>query len=138
MSPYWASLAGGALIGLSVGAMLIFHGRIAGVSGLVAGLGTDRGERRWVDSAFVAGLMLGPPAFAGLSGAWPEMRIVASVPVLIVAGLLVGFGTRLGSGCTSGHGVAGLARLSPRSIVAVFTFVAAGMLTVALVRLAAA
>ncbi|GLS43591.1 YeeE/YedE family protein [Methylobacterium brachythecii] len=137
MSPYLASLAGGALIGLSVALMLILHGRIAGVSGLVAGLGTDRGERRWVDAAFVAGLVLGPPVVAGLSGAWPAMRIAASLPVLVVAGLLVGFGTRLGSGCTSGHGVAGLARLSPRSIVAVLTFVAAGILTVALVGLGA-
>ncbi|GEP09639.1 YeeE/YedE family protein [Methylobacterium gnaphalii] len=135
MSSYWASLAGGALIGLSVALMLLLHGRIAGVSGLVAGLGTDRGERRWVDAAFVAGLVLGPPAYAGIAGAWPEMRIVASLPVLALAGLLVGFGTRLGSGCTSGHGVAGLARLSPRSIAAVLTFVFAGMFTTALTRI---
>ncbi|TXM97520.1 YeeE/YedE family protein, partial [Methylobacterium sp. WL122] len=81
-----------------------------------------------------AGLLFGPPAFAWLAGAWPEMRIVASLPVLVVAGLLVGFGTRLGSGCTSGHGVAGLARLSSRSLVAVLTFLAAGMATVALMR----
>ena len=134
MSPYLAALAGGALIGLSVALLLLLNGRIAGISGLVAGLGTDRGERRLVDAAFVAGLVLGPPAFAWLAGAWPEMRIAASLPALAVAGLLVGFGTRLGSGCTSGHGVAGLARLSPRSIVAVLTFLAAGMLTVALVR----
>lgn len=134
MSPPLAALAGGGLIGLSVAALLLLNGRIAGISGLVAGLGTDRGERRLADIAFVAGLVLGPPAFAGLAGAWPEMRIVASLPVLAVAGLLVGVGTRLGSGCTSGHGVAGLARFSPRSIAAVLTFLATGMLTVALVR----
>ncbi|WP_375455250.1 YeeE/YedE family protein [uncultured Methylobacterium sp.] len=134
MSPYLAALAGGALIGLSVALLLLLNGRIAGISGLVAGLGTDRGERRLVDAAFVAGLVLGPPAFTWLTGAWPEMRVAASLPVLAVAGLLVGFGTRLGSGCTSGHGVAGLARLSPRSIAAVLTFLAAGMMTVALVR----
>lgn len=134
MSPYPAALAGGALIGLSVALLLLLNGRIAGISGLVAGLGTDRGERRRIDAAFVAGLVLGPPAFAWLTGTWPEMRVVASLPVLAVAGLLVGFGTRLGSGCTSGHGVAGLARLSPRSIAAVLTFLAAGMVTVALVR----
>ncbi|MCJ2111037.1 YeeE/YedE family protein [Methylobacterium sp. E-025] len=129
-----STLAGGALIGLSVALLLLLNGRIAGISGLVAGLGTDRGERRRVDAAFVAGLLIGPPAFAWLSGAWPEMRIVASLPVLVVAGLLVGFGTRLGSGCTSGHGVAGLARLSPRSLVAVLTFLSAGMATVAAAR----
>lgn len=112
MSQYLASLAGGALIGLSVALMLLLNGRIAGISGLVAGLGTDRGERRLVDAAFVAGLVLGPPLFALLTGAWPAMTIAASLPVLAVAGLLVGFGTRLGSGCTSGHGVAGLARFS--------------------------
>ncbi|TXM69954.1 YeeE/YedE family protein [Methylobacterium sp. WL12] len=134
MSAFLPALAGGALIGLSVAMLLLLNGRIAGISGLVAGLGTDRGERRRVDAAFVAGLLFGPPAFAWLAGAWPEMRIVASLPVLVVAGLLVGFGTRLGSGCTSGHGVAGLARLSPRSLVAVLTFLAAGMATVALMR----
>lgn len=134
MSAFLPALAGGALIGLSVALLLLLNGRIAGISGLVAGLGTDRGERRLADVAFVGGLLLGPPAYLWLAGAWPEMRIVASLPVLAVAGLLVGFGTRLGSGCTSGHGVAGLARLSPRSIVAVVTFLAAGMLTVALFR----
>lgn len=134
MSSYLASLAGGALIGLSVALLLLLNGRIGGISGLVAGLGTDRGERRLTDAAFIAGLVLGPPVFAWLAGAWPEMTIVASLPVLAVAGLLVGYGTRLGSGCTSGHGVAGLARLSPRSIAAVPTFLLAGMLTVVLAR----
>lgn len=136
MSPSIASLLGGGLIGLSVALMLLLHGRIAGISGLVAGIGKDRGERRLVDAAFVAGLVLGLPAFAWTTGAWPEMRIGTSLPVLAVAGLFVGFGTRLGSGCTSGHGVAGLSRLSPRSIAAVLTFLSAGMLTVALVRAA--
>ncbi|MET0258063.1 MAG: YeeE/YedE family protein [Methylobacterium sp.] len=134
MNPSLASLAGGVLIGLSVALMLLLNGRIAGISGLVAGLGSDRGERRIVDAAFVAGLVLGPPVFAALTGAWPAMTVVASLPVLAVAGLLVGFGTRLGSGCTSGHGVAGLARFSPRSLVAVLTFLSAGILTVVLVR----
>ncbi|WP_132256225.1 YeeE/YedE family protein [Methylobacterium segetis] len=134
MGPYLPSLAGGVLIGLSAVMLLLLNGRIAGVSGLVAGLGR-RPDRRWLaDLAFVAGLILGPPAFAALSGHWPEMRIVASLPVLALAGLLVGFGTRLGSGCTSGHGVCGLARLSPRSIVAVLTFLASGVVTVFLAR----
>lgn len=134
MHPYLAGLAGGALIGLSVAGLMLLNGRIAGISGLVAGLGQDRGERRLADLAFVAGLIAGPAVFAWLAGAWPTMRFVASLPVLALAGLLVGFGTRLGSGCTSGHGVAGLARLSPRSLAAVLTFLTAGILTVALLR----
>ncbi|MFE1599029.1 YeeE/YedE family protein [Methylobacterium sp. ID0610] len=128
------ALAGGLLIGLSVTMFLLVNGRIAGISGLVAGLAAERGERRLANAAFVAGLMLGPPLFAGITGAWPVMRIEASLPLLAAAGLLVGFGTRLGSGCTSGHGVAGLSRLSPRSIAAVLTFLASGMATVALMR----
>ena len=134
MTAYIPALAGGALIGLSVAMLLLLNGRIAGISGLVAGIGTDRGERRLTDILFVLGLMAGPPAFALLSGAWPQMRIAAPLPVLALAGLLVGFGTRLGSGCTSGHGVAGLARLSPRSIAAVLTFLASGIATVAAER----
>jgi len=121
------------LIGLSAATLLLLNGRIAGISGLVAGLGR-RGERRLADTAFLLGLVLGPPLYAGLAGHWPVMRIEAGWPVLALAGLLVGFGTRLGSGCTSGHGVCGLARLSPRSIVAVLVFLATGMMTVALMR----
>ncbi|GJD30864.1 hypothetical protein PMNALOAF_2115 [Methylobacterium adhaesivum] len=134
MNTYASGLAGGALIGLSVALLMLLNGRIAGISGLVAGLGRDRGLRRWVDTAFVAGLIAGPAVFALITGAWPTMRFVAGLPILVVAGLLVGFGTRLGSGCTSGHGVAGLARLSPRSLAAVLTFLGSGMLTVALLR----
>lgn len=132
-----SGLAGGALIGLSVALLMLLNGRIAGISGLVAGLGRSRGTRWLVDLAFVAGLIAGPPLFAYATGAWPEMHIVASLPVLALAGLLVGFGTRLGSGCTSGHGVAGLARLSTRSLAAVLVFLASGMLTVALLRVLA-
>nr|WP_232630587.1 YeeE/YedE family protein [Methylobacterium sp. Leaf118] len=134
MHPYMAGLAGGALIGLSVAGLMLLNGRIAGISGVVAGIGRNRGERQHADIAFVIGLIAGPPLFAWLSGAWPAMHGVASLPVLAGAGLLVGFGTRLGSGCTSGHGVAGLARLSPRSLAAVFTFLATGMLTVTALR----
>lgn len=130
MSPYLTSLAGGALIGLSAALLMLMNGRIAGISGLVAGLG--RPGRRWFsDLAFLAGLCLGPPLVAWLSGHRAPMRIDAELPVLVLAGLLVGFGTRLGSGCTSGHGVCGLARRSPRSLAAVATFLASGMLTVA-------
>lgn len=134
MTTSLSGFIGGALIGLSVALLMLLNGRIAGISGLVAGLGRSRGERWWADAAFVVGLIAGPPLFAAVTGAWPAMRLVASLPVLGVAGLLVGFGTRLGSGCTSGHGVAGLARLSPRSLAAVLMFLASGMLTVALVR----
>jgi uncharacterized protein len=134
MDAYLTALGGGLLIGLSA-AMLLLNGRIAGISGLVAGLARP-GERWRADAAFLIGLVLGPPLFAVLAGHWPVMRIAAGWPVLALAGLLVGFGTRLGSGCTSGHGVCGLARLSPRSIVAVLVFLATGMLTVALMRVA--
>jgi len=135
MDAYLPALGGGLLIGLSAAMLLLLNGRIAGISGLVAGLA--RPGARWrADAAFLIGLVLGPPLFALLAGHWPVMRIAAGWPVLALAGLLVGFGTRLGSGCTSGHGVCGLARLSPRSIVAVLVFLATGMLTVALMRVA--
>jgi uncharacterized protein len=127
------ALAGGLLIGASAALLLLLNGRIAGISGLVAGLGRPGGHRL-ADAAFLLGLVLGPPTYALLAGHGPEMRIQAGLPLLALAGLLVGFGTRLGSGCTSGHGVCGLARLSPRSIVAVLVFLATGMLTVAAVR----
>lgn len=139
MDTYLPALGGGLLIGLSAAMLLLLNGRIAGISGLMGGFlaGLARPGERWrAEAAFLIGLVLGPPLFALLAGHWPVMRIAAGWPVLAVAGLLVGFGTRLGSGCTSGHGVCGLARLSPRSIVAVLVFLATGMLTVALVRVA--
>lgn len=136
MDTYLPALGGGALIGLSAATLLLLNGRVAGISGLVAGLGRP-GERRLADAAFLVGLVLGPPVFALLAGHGPAMRIAAGWPVLALAGLLVGFGTRLGSGCTSGHGVCGLARLSPRSIVAVLVFLTTGILTVAVMRVAA-
>lgn len=135
--PYLPALAGGLLIGLSAAMLILLDGRIAGISGLVAGLARPAGERRLADAAFLLDLVLGPLAFALLSGRWPEMRIEAGLPLLAAAGFLVGFGTRLGSGCTSGHGVCGLARLSPRSLVAVLVFLGTGMLTVAAERVLA-
>ena len=112
-SAYMQSLTGGALIGLAASLLLILNGRIAGVSGIVGALlapgGRDLG--RLENAAFVLGLPAGVLAFFLAFGEWPEARIEASWPVLAIGGVLVGFGTRLGSGCTSGHGVCGPARL---------------------------
>lgn len=131
---YWPSLAGGMLIGLSTALLLLTDGRIAGISGIAAHMLRHPDEGTIWRALFLGGLLLGPPVFTAITGHAPPVRILASVSVLIAAGLLVGFGTRLGSGCTSGHGVAGLARLSPRSMAAVLTFVGCAMLTVFLVR----
>ena len=94
------------------------------------------GQDRSLNGAFVLGLLLGPVAYLGVSGGWPVVRIAVPMPLVILAGFLVGFGTRMGSGCTSGHGVMGLARLSPRSMAAVATFMTTGILTVTLMRIA--
>lgn len=134
MSPMLAA-AGGALIGTAAALLLLLSGRIAGVSGMLAEASRMApGGTPWpLAAAFIAGLPLGA-AVVALSVRQPDIRISSSVPLLIAAGLLVGFGTRLGNGCTSGHGVCGMARLSPRSIVATLTFMAAGFATVFLVR----
>ena len=129
----WSALAGGALIGLSAGLLMLANGRVAGISGIIGGLfGPAANERLW-RVAFLVGLLAGPVAAMAL-GVQRTPRIDASWPVLIAAGLLVGFGTRLGGGCTSGHGVCGMARLSPRSMVATGTFMAAGMAIVFVAR----
>jgi hypothetical protein len=129
----WASLSGGLLIGLAAGIFILFSGRIAGVSGILGGLLVpSRGDAAW-RVAFLAGLIFSPVIYRTLF-ALPDINIAASLPVLIVAGLLVGFGTRLGSGCTSGHGVCGLSRLSPRSLIATIVFMTAGFMTVFMVR----
>ena len=127
----WASLGGGMLIGLAAAMLVLLNGRIAGVSGIVGGLLVPRrGETAW-RLAFVAGLLAAPLAMAFYA---VTPRIEADFPTLIAAGLLVGIGTSYGSGCTSGHGVCGLSRLSPRSLVATLQFMAAGFVTVYLVR----
>ena len=129
----WASLAGGALIGLAAAMFVLLNGRIAGVSGILGGLlRPARGEVAW-RVAFIGGLILAAPVY-GLLAALPEVRIEASYGVLVVAGLLVGIGTRYGAGCTSGHGVCGLSRRSPRSLVATAAFMATGFITVFIVR----
>ncbi|MBX4958215.1 YeeE/YedE family protein [Rhizobium lentis] len=132
MSAYLPSLLGGMLIGASAVMLVLLNGRIAGISGIVGRLAQGIGLR--TNLAFVLGLLLGPLAYLLLFGGWPVVQITASWPLLIVAGLLVGFGSRMGSGCTSGHGVLGLARLSIRSMVAVATFLTAGAVAVAILR----
>ncbi|PRD45424.1 hypothetical protein C5748_03940 [Phyllobacterium phragmitis] len=114
---------------------MLLNGRIAGISGIVGSILGKRGERFGHDVAFVVGLLLGPLAYRLMFGSGPQVVITATLPLLIVAGLLVGFGTRMGSGCTSGHGISGLARLSLRSFTAVLTFLATAILTVLALRL---
>jgi len=129
----WSALAGGALIGIAAGMFALLNGRIAGISGVVGGLlRPARGDVAW-RAAFVIGLVGAPMAYA-LFAAWPALQVDASYPALGVAGLLVGIGTRYGSGCTSGHGVCGISRLSSRSLVATAVFMAAGFATVFVLR----
>lgn len=129
----WTSLAGGMLIGAAAALLVLLSGRIAGISGIVGGLiEVRRGDIAW-RLAFVAGLLVAPGAMV-LVGRPLAPRIDAGMVLLLVAGLLVGLGTRYGSGCTSGHGVCGLSRLSPRSLVATGAFMAAGVATVFVTR----
>jgi uncharacterized membrane protein YedE/YeeE len=129
----WASLAGGVIIGLAATVLVLANGRIAGISGILGGLlqrsPPDPGWR----VAFLAGLVAAPLLYS-LFTALPPMVIDAGYPMLVAAGLLVGAGTRYGSGCTSGHGVCGLSRLSPRSLVATLAFMGAGFATVLVAR----
>ncbi|KHT46339.1 membrane protein [Alteromonas marina] len=126
-------LAGGLLIGLSVVLLLLTLGRIAGISGIAAGAMTQRGIERYWRLAFIAGIVLSAVLYMVFVGDL-QVQTQMSSAWLVIAGLLVGFGTRLGSGCTSGHGVAGLSRLSPRSIVATLTFMAAAIVTTNIIR----
>lgn len=132
MSPYFASLTGGMLIGTSAVMLLLFNGRIAGISGIVGRL--VQGTGFTTNLAFVLGLLIGPLLYLTVFGEWPAVQIATGWPLIILAGLLVGFGSRMGSGCTSGHGVLGLARLSTRSMVAVATFLTAGIIAVMILR----
>ncbi len=132
-TPY-SGLLGGALIGFAAVLLLVANGRIAGISSIIGGLltrpTTDIGWR----IAFVCGLGLGACSYRLIAGEWFAVDSAATWPVMLIAGLFVGFGTRMGGGCTSGHGVCGLARLSPRSLVATLVFMASGMLTVFVTR----
>ncbi|MDP2314292.1 MAG: YeeE/YedE family protein [Pseudomonadota bacterium] len=129
MSPDFTPLLstlGGALIGLSASAMLLLEGRVAGISGIVGGLFTPKpGDIGW-RVAFLAGLVLAGIGGALFAPASVAVEIDRAPWMLVVAGLLVGIGTRLGNGCTSGHGVCGLSRMSPRSLASVLTFMAVG------------
>jgi uncharacterized protein len=125
-----SGLFGGLLIGLAVTLMMLLNGRIAGISGIVGGLVTPKdGDTGW-RVAFVMGLLLGALAYIVAVGGPAPVDVLASPPTILVGGLLVGFGTRLGSGCTSGPGLCGLARFSRRSIVATAVFFGVAMLTV--------
>ncbi len=134
MTPLMA-IGGGLLIGTAAALLLLLTGRIAGVSGMVAtATRMGAGGTPWSQAtAFLVGLPIGAALIALLLRT-PEVIVTSSVPLLIVAGLLVGFGTRLGNGCTSGHGVCGMARLSPRSIAATATFMASAAATVFILR----
>jgi uncharacterized membrane protein YedE/YeeE len=125
---------GGALIGLSAVLLMAFTGRIAGIAGITGGLLSPRTDDRGWRLAFIAGLIAAPLAAALLGHAVAMPKMPGSFVTIAVAGLLVGFGTRLGNGCTSGHGICGIARLSPRSIAATAVFMAAAIIVVALTR----
>jgi uncharacterized membrane protein YedE/YeeE len=127
------SLLGGVLIGISSALFILANGRIAGISGILGGLLSRRpGDMIW-RVAFLLGLIAAPAAIFGLTGPLTA-TIEANTEVLVIAGLLVGIGTRYGAGCTSGHGVCGLSRLSPRSLVATLAFMGAGMAIVFVMR----
>ena len=125
-----SGLIGGLLIGLAATLLLLLNGRLSGISGIVGGLlVSKRSDAGW-RLAFVAGLLVGALAYMLATGGALLLEMQAPLPVLVAAGLLVGFGTRLGSGCTSGHGICGIARLSRRSIVATSVFFVVAILTV--------
>ena len=130
------SLAGGLMLGVAVAAFILVNGRILGISGIVGGLLAPRADDVAWRLAFLLGMLAAPATFllVAPAGFLPAPRIEAGPGAVIAAGLLVGFGTRYGSGCTSGHGVCGLSRLSPRSLVATMAFMGAGFLTVFLIR----
>ena len=129
----WSALIGGMLIGLAAAMFALLNGRVAGISGVLGGLFKPmRGDIGW-RVAFIGGLVSASLVY-GLFATLPAVQIDASYVALVVAGLLVGVGTRYGSGCTSGHGVCGLSRLSPRSLVATLAFMGAGFVTVFVVR----
>lgn len=129
----FSALAGGTLIGLAATLLLLANGRIAGASGILAGaLERPAGDTSW-RYFFLGGLLLGTGGWLAVTGG-PAINFDTSLPTLAIAGLLTGIGTRIGAGCTSGHGVCGIARVSPRSMIATAVFIASGMATVFVAR----
>jgi uncharacterized membrane protein YedE/YeeE len=129
----WSAALGGIVLGVGVAVLVLANGRVAGLSGIVGGrLTPRRGDVGW-RLAVVAGLLLSPLAYAVFAG-MPPITIDASFPVMILAGIVVGIGVGYGGGCTSGHGVCGISRLSPRSVVATVAFIATGFATVYVLR----
>ncbi|MGH1574745.1 YeeE/YedE family protein [Methylobacterium sp. P31] len=129
-----SALIGGVMIGASAALFLLLNGRIAGISGILGGLLAPPSRETGWRLAFLAGLVLAPLVYAGLSGSLPPVSVDTAYPLLVLAGLLVGFGARLGAGCTSGHGVCGIGRGSPRSLVATGIFMAVAIATVFVTR----
>jgi uncharacterized protein len=130
-----ASLTGGALVGVAAVILIVFAGRIAGVSGMLGRLLPPYADREWpARLAFVVGLVAAPLIYGAVTHKAITQTVSGNVPLMVGAGLLVGFGAMLGSGCTSGHGVCGLSRFSVRSLAAVVTFMATGFITVFITR----
>lgn len=129
-----SGFVGGLLIGLAATLLIVVNGRVAGISGIVDGVLSGPGAEIAWRLAFLAGLVLGPLVYEAVTGTGPAVEIQAGLPLLTIAGLLVGYGTRLGHGCTSGHGVCGIARGSPRSLAATAMFFGTAALVVFVVR----
>src|SRR5438046_4133373 len=129
----WSALIGGVIIGIAAAMLALLNGRVAGISGIVGCLMRPSFPDLTWRAAFVAGLLVAPILYA-MVATLPPIDIESGYPVIVFAGLLVGIGTRYGAGCTSGHGVCGLSRFSPRSLVATLVFMAAGFATVFLTR----
>lgn len=132
--PLWEAFIGGILIGIAATVMLLFNGRITGNSGIIGGLWTIRKDKQHWRMFYAAGLIIGAGIYGSLHPGPVPLVINAPVPALIIAGFLVGYGTRLGSGCTAGHGVCGIARLSKRSIAATLIFMSTAVVTVWIVK----
>ncbi len=129
----WTALSGGALIGIAAAILIVFNGRIAGITGILGGLLVPQKKETLWRAAFILGI-IATPFIWSIFGTLPTIQIDAGYPALIAAGLFVGIGTSYASGCTSGHGVCGISRLSPRSVVATLCFMLAGFLIVYIVR----
>ena len=129
----WSALIGGLILGFAALIFILVNGRIAGISGILGGLLTPAKDDALWRVAFIAGLIMAPLIYR-LFATFPTIHVNASYPILVIAGLLVGVGTRFGSGCTSGHGICGLSRMSPRSLAATGAFMATGFITVFIIR----